>query len=425
MVVKYSEISIPVGETEIKAKVPNVINVVEPQYFPSVKDTRAEISRAIKNPIGSKRLRDIARGKKDVAIVVNDITRPYPGGLIVEEIAAELNEAEIKDEHIFLVLAYGYHRINTHEELVSMFGEDVVRRFRIVHHRATEPDCLKTVGVTPRGVKVEINKEFAEAQVKIATGCITPHQLAGFSGGRKSIMPGIAGINSLKTHHSFPIRPRVSSMGWLKGNPFHEEALAAARIAGVDFIVNTVENDKREVVRCVAGDLDAAHSEGVQLCREIWTVNVPSKPNVVIVSPGGYPRDIDLHQSQKAVGCAEMICKEGGQIILCAEMRDGIGKPGQVLSQASSPEEVITRFEQFGFSPDAVSKAYMWARAVQSFRISIACSKIPNTQIESMFFEAFDTLDEAIESALHRYGDDAEFVVIPHASEVIPVISTL
>lgn len=420
---KYSEVSIPVGEIEIKANVPNVIGIMAPEYFPGVPDIRAEIARAIENPIGSERLRDIARGKRNAAIVVNDITRPYPGGLMVEEIARELKKGGLADDQIFLVVAYGNHRVNTHEELISMFGEDVVKRFRIVHHYANDPSCLKSLGFTPGGVEVQVNKEFAEAQIKITTGCITPHQLAGFSGGRKSVLPGIAGINSLKAHHSFPIRPRVSSMGWLHGNPFHEEALAAARIAGVDFIVNSVDNAQREVVRCVAGDLNLAHLEGVALCKDVWTAKVPCKPDVVIVSPGGYPRDFDLHQSQKAIGCAEMVCKEGGQIILCAEMRDGIGKPGKVLSNAKSPQEVIELFEQFGYTPDAVSKAYMWARATQSFKISIACSKISQNDLESMFFEGFNTLDEAIEVAVQRYGEEATFLVIPHASDIIPVVT--
>lgn len=211
-------------------------------------------------------------------------------------------------------------------------------------------------------------------------------------------------------------------MGWLKGNPFHEEALAAAYIVGVDFIVNTVDNPERELVACVAGELDAAHLKGVETCAKIWTVPVEGNVDVVIVSPGGYPRDFDLHQAQKAIGCAEMLCREGGQIILVAEARDGIAKFGKVLMKTKDPQEIIDRFTQFGFSADSISKAYMWARAVQHFKVSVACSKVSKEVLESMFVEGFDTLDEAVRAALERYGEEATFLVIPHASDIIPVI---
>jgi lactate racemase len=423
MATATTTVTIPVGETHITAAIPNCQGVIGPARVPGVKDKRAEIRRAIRNPIGSARLKEIARGKKDAAIIVNDITRPYPGRLLVEEIATELAEAGFRDEQIFLVVAYGNHRANTDAELRSVFGDAMVERFRIVHHCATDETRLVTVGRTNGGVEVQINRDFAEAAVKIATGCITPHQLAGYSGGRKSVIPGIAGIKSLTNHHSFPIRPAASSMGWLKGNPFHEESLAAAYIAGVDFIVNAVDNPERELVACVAGELNAAHLKGVERCAEIWTVPVPGKVDVVVVSPGGYPRDFDLHQSQKAIGCAEMLCKEGGQIILVAEARDGAGKFGKVLVEAKSPQEIVDRFTKYGYSPEGVSKAYMWARAVQHFRVSVACSTIAKAELERMFVESFATVDAAVAAALERYGKEATFLVIPHASDITPVIA--
>ncbi|MEW5921558.1 MAG: lactate racemase domain-containing protein, partial [Bacillota bacterium] len=178
---KYTTVNIPVGEKQIHVSVPNVKGVISPAHIPGVKDMRAEIRRAIENPIESRRLKDIAWGKKNAAIIVNDITRPYPGGLLVEEIARELAQAGFMDEQICLVVAYGNHRPNTDQELRSMFGDAVVERFRIVHHNAVDESRLVTLGRTDGGVVVQINKDFAEAEVKITTGCITPHQLAGYS----------------------------------------------------------------------------------------------------------------------------------------------------------------------------------------------------------------------------------------------------
>jgi nickel-dependent lactate racemase len=416
----YTEVDMPLGEGKIRIKVPNLLPFGMPEHYEEVPDARSEVRRAIQHPIGTARLKDLAKGKRNAGIVVNDITRPYAGREMILELAAELNEGGLGDDKIFLVVAYGSHRVNTREELIKMFGEEVTRRFRFVHHQADKADTLTIMGQTDGGVVVEINKEFAEADLKITTGCITPHQSAGFSGGRKSIVPGIAGFKTLRAHHSFPIRPERTTYGWLEGNPFHEEALKAAYIAKVDFIVNSVENERQKLVLCVAGELTKAYMTGVETCRKLWTIKMPCKPDVVIVSPGGYPRDFDLHQSQKAVGCAELICKEGGMIIMFAEMRDGTNKPGKVLREANDLKDIIDRFYKEGYNLNALSKAYMWARAMQLFHVSIIGSNVPNSELEQMFFETYKDFDEAVKRAFERYGEKASFAVIPYASECIP-----
>lgn len=411
-----------IGEGEVSVRIPNLMAVISPGSTPAVADERKEIRRALDNPIGSRTLKELARGKKSAAIIVNDITRPYPGGLMVEELAKDLNAAGLKDEQILLVVAYGNHRVNTEEECRKIYGNSVVDRFRFVHHVATDPNMLVTVGKTPGGMLVEINKDFAEAELKICTGCVTPHQLTGFSGGRKSVIPGISGLKGLQAHHSFPIRPANSAAGWLDGNPCHEEALAGARLVGVDFILNSVENESRGLVVAVAGDLDAAHRAGVDVCRKIWSLSIPAKADVVVTCPGGYPRDFDMHQAQKAVGCAEMVCKPGGRIILLAEARDGIAKFGKTMQAAGDPQEIIDAFTANGYSADSISKAYMWCRALKSFSISVACCKVSREDLNKMFLESFDTAEEAIADALAALGKDATFLAIPLASEIIPVI---
>ena len=415
-------VSFKVGETVIDAAIPNLMGVIAPNDFPPVPDIRAEIRRALDNPIGTPRLTQIAKGKKNAAIIVNDITRPYPGGLMVEELARDLNAAGLNDECIFLVVAYGNHRVNTEAECREMFGDEVVDRFRIVHHVATDPATLVHLGATAEGMVVEINKDFAEADLKITTGAIIPHQLAGFSGGRKSVIPGISGLAGLVAHHSFPIRPKDSSMGWMDNNPFHEQAVAGARLAGVDFIINSVENASRGIVLAVAGDLDLAHRAGVDMCRKIWTVSIPAKADVVVVSPGGYPRDFDLHQAQKAIGCAEVVCRVGGRIIMCAEARDGIAKCGKTMQAAKDPQEIIDKFTEHGYAADSVSKAYLWCRAVQRFSLVVTNSMVSREDLTKMFLECEETLEQAISKALHDYGKDATFLAMPLASEIIPVI---
>lgn len=415
---KKTHVRLPYGKGYLEADIPNVMKVGNPNHVPGVADPRMEIRRAIQNPIGSSRLCEIAKGKHSAAITVNDITRPYPGGLMVLELAEELHLAGLTDDEIFLVVAYGTHRVETKEELLAMFGEEVVRRFRFVHHVADDPSTLKELGKTEYGMTVQINKEFAQAEVKILTGLITPHACAGFSGGRKSIVPGISGMECLKTHHSFPVVPAEPAMGWLEGNLFHEQALAAARLADVDFIVNNIDNAEREMVAAVAGDLNEAHLAGTKICADIWKISLPTRADVVIASPGGFPRDFDLHQAQKASSVAEMACKRGGHIIIVAETPDGSAKFGKHLKNANSPEEVVEMFKRIGMTADATGKAYMWARGLLKHRVSIVGSRIPKGELHEMFFYSYDTIEEAVEDSLRIYGEDATFAVIPHASDI-------
>lgn len=416
------EVTIPIGHGSQTVRVPNLVAVAKPEYTPGVADKRAEIARALREPIGTPRLVDLAKRRRDAVIVVNDITRPYPGGEMVLELAKELNVAGLSDDRITLLVAYGNHRANTPEELETMFGAEVVKRFKFVHHIAVDPKRNVTVGCTAGGVEVSIDRAFAEADLKILTGCIAPHQFAGFSGGRKSVIPGIAGLAAIKRHHSFPIRPEAISLGRLEGNCFHEEAVAAAKLAKVDFIVNAVENPQRELVRCVAGDLEKAFYVGVEVSRKLWTVAIPERPQIAIVSPGGYPRDFDLHQSQKPLGCVEMVCPTGSAVILCAECPDGAGKPGKILKDAPDLQTVIDRFLAEGFAPNGNGKAYMLARAIKRFRIVLAGSKIPADELREMFLDGYPTVQEALDAMLQIYGADAPILVIPNAAEIIPIV---
>ena len=415
-----STVQLPIGRRLVEARVPNLVKVVEPARVPGVADERAEVRRAIAQPIGARPLRELAAGKRQAVIVVNDITRPYPGRLMAEEIIRELNAAGLRDEQIALLVAYGQHRENTPQELTEMYGEELTRRFRFVHHHAGAPDENVTIGFTRGGVEVSVDRFYMSADLKILTGCIAPHQFAGFSGGRKSVIPGIAGIEAVKRHHSFPIRPEKISLGVLEGNRFHLEALEAARMTGVDFIVNSVDNAQRELVACVAGDLEAAFDAGVAISRRVWTVDIPVRPKIVIVSPGGYPRDFDLHQSQKAIGCAELLLEEGGGLILCAECPDGAGKPGALLRAAATLDEVIDDFLANGLKPNGNGKAYMLARAAKKYTIALAGSRIPPADLRAMFLDGYPTVEEAIQAMLTRYGPDAPFLVVPYAAEIIP-----
>lgn len=412
---------IPYGEVKIRVDVPNCLGVYGSVYSKTVlNETKKTIKRAIENPIGTQRLKEIACGKKNAVIVVNDLTRPCPVSIMVEQILDELYMAGIKDEDIKILIANGNHRPMTEEEIKKMLGDEVYNRIKCLNHDCMDHSTMRYFGTTKRGVPIYVNRIVGDADLKITTGLIMPHQSAGFSGGRKSIIPGVSSIETLRVHHSFPIRPFEPTMGMIEGNSFHEEAMEGAKMVGVDFIVNTVQNEHGETVNAVAGDLERAYHAGVRLCKKIWEVPIPQKVDVVITSPGGYPRDIDLHQSQKAMASAERIVKDNGIIILVAECREGIGKFENILKEAKTPLDVVELFNREGYTKDATSKAFMLARAMLHHRLIIVNDFWPESVFQSIFFTVAQSVEEAINIALMVMGKDADFIVLPKGSGIIP-----
>jgi nickel-dependent lactate racemase len=211
-------------------------------------------------------------------------------------------------------------------------------------------------------------------------------------------------------------------MGWMHNNPFHELSVQIAQAAGVDFIVNVVKNWRGQVVQTVAGDLVAAHEAGVWACEQNWVVNLPQKYDVVVVTPGGYPRDIDLHQAQKAISAAEQAVAEGGVIVLIAACPEGAGKFIAWFENARSPQEIIDRFKQEGFTREQSSKAFMCARALNDHRVIVACSGITRHQLETMFFQHAASPQEAINQALAYAGPQGSLLILPYAIDCVPKI---
>jgi nickel-dependent lactate racemase len=265
-----------------------------------------------------------------------------------------------------------------------------------------------------------VNRLVVESDLTILTGSIAPHQTAGFSGGRKSIMPGLASERALRTHHSYPIRSLLPVMGQIEDNAFHQESVAAARMVGVDFIVNSVKNSRGEIAAVVAGDLEAAHLKGVEQCQTAWRVRIDRPVDVAIVSAGGYPKDIDLHQAQKAIAAAELVTRPGGPIILVAECRDGTGKFARALLKAPDPQTMIDRFLAEGFRGDEhTSKAYMFARAILDHPIFVVSDRLSSDEIEGLFMRWAPSVRDALVEALALAGLTPSFLIAPHAVDCL------
>lgn len=295
------------------------------------------VRRAMEAPIGSPRLGELAREKKKIVIIASDHTRPVPSKVIIPPMLEEIREASPEAE-ITILIATGCHRETTREELVNKFGEQIVDRERIVIHDCTETDKLVNIGTLPSGGELWINRLAYEADLLVAEGFIEPHFFAGFSGGRKSVLPGIAGRASVLANHcsEFIAHP-CSRTGVLENNPIHADMLWAAKCAGLRYIVNVVIDDQKQAIYAVAGDVEAAHRAGCEFLSGLCRV-APVMADIAISTNGGYPLDQNIYQAIKGMTAAEATVREGGVIIMLASSADGHGGEALYRQLADEPD---------------------------------------------------------------------------------------
>jgi len=415
---------IPYGKDLLEIELPDKnVTVCSASDIRAEKPGRTIIREALDAPIGSPSLKELAKDKKSACIVVNDVTRPTPSRIILEGILEDLAEVGIADQEIKILIANGNHRPTKLDEQINMFGEEIVRRYKVINHVARNDEDLVYLGDTPLGVPIHVNRALVESELKVLTGTIRPHQSAGFSGGRKSVLPGVAGLNSIRKHHSFPIFPITPQLGVIKGNTFHEQSLLGAKFVGIDFIVNVIENSHKEILSAVAGDLEAAHAEGIKRCLDIWTYLLPERVDIIITSPGGYPKDINLHQSQKAVAPCELALKKGGVIILVAQCPDGAGQVPDWFEGATTPQDVIDKFIRDGWSPAAHAKPFLLARPLSNHHVIAVCDGIDDELLKKMFIVPAKDIEDAYQKACdYCQLEEPKILVLPVAGDVIPLV---
>jgi len=416
------DVWLPYGKTEICARIQtrNFLGTIEPKDKPGVADPTAEIKRAIREPIGSPKLDKIVAPGATVAIVVDDVTRPAPTKLMLQPLLEELKTAGVKEEDITIIFGCGTHRAVTPEEAVELLGEEIAEKFRVISHDCRAEDNVR-VGKTKYGTEVYLNRFFAEADIKILTGDIGLHYYAGFGGGRKSVLPGVSSLETIRHNHAMLLHPKART-GNLDGNPVHEDMTEAARLAKVDFILNVVQNKKGEIVKAFAGDLEQAFYEGVKLVEEMYKIPIRQKADIVIVSPGGAPADITLFQAYKAVDNALEAVKRGGVIVLAAECPEGHGN--QVFyewmvkfKRLKDVERQIKRNFVLGGH-----KAYYLLKALQKVRI-ILVSCMPNYYVQNVFrLEPARAINDALNEAFRIAGAKAKVWAMPLGNFTLPVV---
>ena len=394
----------------------NIIGILKPNDVPVRLTGTDEVIRALRSPIGSPRLCETVNKGETVVIITSDITRPMPSNTVLPPLLEELALAGVPDEDIAVVFALGSHRPHTEEEMRYLVGDQVFERVRCIDNDME--NCVH-LGNTASGTPVDVFEPVVRADRRICLGNIEYHYFAGFSGGAKAIMPGVSTHDAIQANHSQMVQ-EAAHAGKLEGNPVREDIDSVADILPIDFIVNVVLNEKKEIICAVAGHHIKAHREGCAFLDRLYKIKIPKRADIVIVSPGGYPKDLNLYQSQKALDNSKHAVRDGGVIILTASCKEGLGSavferwmtaPGGVDWIA---EEIGRNFELGGHKAAAI------AMVMQRCDIYLVSDMDP-AFVESLHFTPFSTLDEAYGAAKQKLGDDASVILMPYGGSTLPV----
>ena len=393
-----------------------------PREAAPVDDEVRVVSDALRNPIGTPPLGEIVRAGERVAIVVNDITRLTRTDLILPPVIDALNAAGIPDGDIFIVFALGIHKRQTDEERRLILGDDIYRRIRSFDHISTDDANLIEIGTTRFGNRVQINRAVWEADRIILTGEIIYHLIAGYSGGRKSLVPGVAGFRTITFNHRMIFDPNCRA-GKLDGNPAHEDLLEACRMVGPDFLVNVVLSPEGKLIRVVAGHYDLAHREGCRTVDAMLRVPIEEPYDVVVASAGGFPLDIDLRQAHKGMENACAALRPGGSLLFYAECPNGagIGTFEEYIARYADDHEMRAALEhEFVVGGH---KAYWVARLGRLYNVQLVSSLDPEF-VRRCHFTPVAPADHS--SALLKLLDDAgpkaRVAVIPYSGFTLPAV---
>ena len=413
-----SSLDLHVEEENLEA----VINAKTDSYDPGKSETEL-VEEALANPIGTPRLRELAKGKQKVTLVTSDHTRAVPSKLTLPILLREIREGN-PDADITILIATGLHRPTTEAEQRRMFGDAIVDHEKIVVNEAFKDEDFAYVRSLPSGAELWVNKVALDCDLLITEGFIEPHFFAGFSGGRKSILPGICNAATVNENHSYKaISSPYSTTGVLAHNPIHEDMVCAARAVNVQFILNVALNGEKKVIAAFAGDLEEAHAEGVAFVRKL--AQCPSVTgDIVITSNGGYPLDQNLYQSPKAVATAEACCADGGVIIMCASCFDGMGGTHfEKLIVRGTVDEIdayLSRIPPKETIPEQWC-AQIYSRILKKHRIILVTTYLDHELVRKANMIPASSPDEALAMAYEMMGKDARVVVIPDGVAVLAV----
>lgn len=420
------QLQIPYSKGKMEIRIPdkNFHGLLESHHGEDKQEgSQTEIvEKALDNVIGSPKLEELVQGKKRMVIITSDHTRPVPSRITMPILLRRIRESNPEID-ITILIATGFHRAMSHDELVDRFGTEIVAKEKIVNHDSRDDAAMADLGLLPSGGKLLLNRTAVDTDLLIAEGFIEPHFFAGFSGGRKSILPGIASAKTVMANHcSKFIKSDKARTGNLDENPVHRDMLHAAKEAKLAFILNVVINADKEVIAAFAGDSQKAHVVGCDYVRERAAIK-RNPSDIVVVGNGGYPLDQNIYQAVKGMTAAEMNCKDGGVIIMIAACEDGHGGASfyEMLRDAKTPRTLLDQIEatpQEDTLPDQW-EAQVLARVLNRFKVIMVTDLCDAQMIRDMHMEHASTFDAALRRAFELKGETATVTVIPDGVSVI------
>ncbi|MGM0419961.1 MAG: nickel-dependent lactate racemase [Bacillota bacterium] len=420
------DFAIPYGKEGLEFSLPEervaaVLSSNANQYQPDYGQQKL-VDRALADPIDSPGLEELAQGKENIVIICSDHTRPVPSKYMIPAMLDKIRAGN-PEADITLLIATGFHRPSTREELIDKFGQKIVDEEKIVMHKSTEQEDMVDFGTLPSGGKLRLNKHAVAADLLLAEGFIEPHFFAGYSGGRKSVLPGVASKETVLANHcgEFIAHPNART-GIIEGNPMHKDMLYAAEKAGLAFILNVAINEDKEIIAAFAGDFKSAHKKGTDFVAGL--AGVKAEPaDIVITTNGGYPLDQNIYQAVKGMTAAEATCNEGGVIIIAAECSDGHGGEAfyNTFLQAESVEAVrndIAARDRTETVPDQWESQIL-ARILDRFSV-IMITSAPEEMVEDMYMQKAGSMEDALAQAEDILGESSsQITIIPDGVGVI------
>jgi len=405
------------GKGRVGVEIPDgyTCEVLKPNETTQELTGTEEVVRALHNPIGSQRLKKIVKKGESVCIITSDITRPMPTKLVLPGILDELSAAGVSDDDITIVFALGNHRAHTEEEKRYLAGDEIYERINCVD---ADQSRVVNLGTTSFGTPVDIFEVVAKADRLVCLGNIEYHYFAGYSGGAKAVMPGVSTAKAIQANHSRMVED-TSAAGKIDGNNVRADIDEVAKFVKIDFILNVVLDEKKRIIKAVAGDYIEAHRQGCTFLDTLYKVKIEQKADIVLVSAGGYPKDINMYQAQKAIDNAKHAVRDGGIIILVASCAEGLGEEvfERWMREATSPGEMVEKisrqFELGGHKAAAIGM-------VQAKANIFIVSDMDADFVRSLFFEPFDCAQTAMDTALERKGEAARVIVMPYGGSTLP-----
>ncbi len=418
-------ITLDYHKTGLDIRVPdeNVVAVLNMRDTPPLDDPVKTTREALIRPVAGPSLETIARGRRNVCVVVSDITRPVPHDIILPPLLESLERSGLPSEDIFLLVATGLHAPMDEGQLRETLTDAVVDRFPVVNHVARHGEEQADLGLTSTGIPIRVDRRYVESDLKVLTGLIEAHFMAGYSGGRKLVAPGLVGVETIEHLHGPGIleHPNATT-GVLDGNPLHEAALEIARRAGVDFILNVAMDEDRRVTGVFAGELDRAHRHGVAHVDGMVVATVGEPVDIVVTSSAGYPLDTTFYQAVKGMVGVLDILKEGGSIVIAAGCADGIGSSEfeGLLRKTTDIDAFIRWIQQPGVFTIDQWEIEELVKALKKGRVYFYTDGLSDDDVRDCLVEPVPSVEAGIARALKRHGAGATIAVVPRGPYVIP-----